>query len=97
VARYETSANAAAGCRSATASRRASSIAGTAGRAASPARSAASTPPRRAEVLAGLELPTEGEVAVLGERGSALSREARAAFRAANVALVEQEPRLLRS
>ncbi len=42
-------------------------------------------------LLAGLDLPTAGEVHVLGEQVSALDRDARARFRAKNVALVSQE------
>lgn len=42
-------------------------------------------------MLAGLELPSLGEVAVLGTAVSALDRAARAAFRREHVALVRQE------
>jgi ABC-type lipoprotein export system ATPase subunit len=42
-------------------------------------------------LLAGMDLPTAGEVHVLGEPLSALGRDARARFRAGNVALVSQE------
>ena len=42
-------------------------------------------------LLAGLDLPTAGEVHVLGEPVSALDRDARARFRAKSVALVSQD------
>jgi ABC-type lipoprotein export system ATPase subunit len=42
-------------------------------------------------LLTGIDLPSEGEVTVLGERVSGLDRDARARFRAAHVALVSQE------
>lgn len=46
-------------------------------------------------LLAGTDLPTEGEVVVLGEALSGLGRDARARFRAAHVALVSQETGLV--
>jgi putative ABC transport system ATP-binding protein len=46
-------------------------------------------------LLAGIDLPSEGEVTVLGERVSGLDRDARARFRAAHVALVSQETGLV--
>jgi len=46
-------------------------------------------------LLAGIELPDAGEVDVEGTTLSRLGREARAAFRAANVAYVGQEPGLI--
>lgn len=46
-------------------------------------------------LLAGMDLPTEGEVVVRGETLSALGREARARFRAAHVALVSQDTGLV--
>ncbi|HXV56519.1 MAG TPA: ATP-binding cassette domain-containing protein [Gaiellaceae bacterium] len=46
-------------------------------------------------LLAGTDLPTEGEVAVLGETLSALDRDARARFRARHVALVSQDTGLV--
>jgi ABC-type lipoprotein export system ATPase subunit len=42
-------------------------------------------------LLAGMDLPTTGEVRVLGGALSALDRDARARFRAENVALISQE------
>jgi energy-coupling factor transport system ATP-binding protein len=42
-------------------------------------------------LLAGLDLPTAGEVQVVGELVSALDRDARARFRAEHVALISQE------
>ena len=42
-------------------------------------------------LLAGMDLPTEGEVHVLGEPVSSLGRDARARFRAERVALISQE------
>jgi energy-coupling factor transport system ATP-binding protein len=42
-------------------------------------------------LLAGLDLPTSGEVRVVGELLSALDRDARARFRAEHVALISQE------
>jgi putative ABC transport system ATP-binding protein len=42
-------------------------------------------------LLAGLDLPSAGDVTVLGETVSALDRDARARFRAQNVALVSQD------
>jgi ABC-type lipoprotein export system ATPase subunit len=42
-------------------------------------------------LLAAMDLPTDGEVSVLGERVSTLDRDARARFRAEHVALVSQE------
>jgi ABC-type lipoprotein export system ATPase subunit len=46
-------------------------------------------------LLAGLELPTEGEVVVLGTEVSRLGRAERARFRRDHVAFVAQQPRLL--
>ena len=46
-------------------------------------------------LLAGLDVPSRGEVRVLGETVSALDRDARARFRAANVGLVSQEAGLV--
>ena len=46
-------------------------------------------------LLAGTDLPTAGEVAVLGETVSGLDRDARARFRAQHVALVSQETGLV--
>ena len=46
-------------------------------------------------LLAGLDLPTAGDVVVAGTDVSRLDRTARAAFRRANVALVGQEPGLV--
>jgi ABC-type lipoprotein export system ATPase subunit len=46
-------------------------------------------------LLAGLELPTEGEVDVLGVRVSLLNRAERAAFRREHVGLVGQQPGLV--
>ncbi|MGI8606432.1 MAG: ATP-binding cassette domain-containing protein [Gaiellaceae bacterium] len=45
-------------------------------------------------LLAGLDLPSEGEVVVCGERVSALDRSARAELRRRQLALVGQEPGL---
>jgi ABC-type lipoprotein export system ATPase subunit len=45
-------------------------------------------------LLAGLEQPSEGRVAVLGQDLALLDRDARAVFRARNVALVGQDPSL---
>ena len=45
-------------------------------------------------LLAGLDVPDEGEVDVLGTEVSALDREARAAFRRGQIGLVTQEPGL---
>jgi ABC-type lipoprotein export system ATPase subunit len=42
-------------------------------------------------LLAGMDLPTQGEVRVFGESVSALDRDARSRFRAEHVALVSQE------
>jgi energy-coupling factor transport system ATP-binding protein len=42
-------------------------------------------------LLAGMDLPTSGEVRVVGELLSALDRDARARFRAEHVALISQE------
>jgi ABC-type lipoprotein export system ATPase subunit len=42
-------------------------------------------------LLAGMDLPTAGEVQVVGELVSALDRDARARFRAEHVALISQE------
>ncbi len=46
-------------------------------------------------LLAGLDQPSGGEVRVLGERISALDRDARARFRAESVGLVSQETGLV--
>jgi ABC-type lipoprotein export system ATPase subunit len=46
-------------------------------------------------LLAGLELPSSGEVAVLGERVDELDRARRAEFRRERLALVTQEPPLV--
>ena len=46
-------------------------------------------------VLAGTDLPTAGEVTILGETVSGLDRDARARLRAQHVALVSQEPGLV--
>ena len=46
-------------------------------------------------LLAGLDLPTSGDVLVLGERISDLDRAARAEFRRHHVALVAQDPPLV--
>jgi ABC-type lipoprotein export system ATPase subunit len=46
-------------------------------------------------LLAGLELPTEGEVEILGIRVSSLNRAERAAFRREHVGLVGQQPGLV--
>jgi len=46
-------------------------------------------------LLAGIDLPTTGEVSVLGETVSGLDRDSRARFRAQNVALVSQEAGLV--
>jgi ABC-type lipoprotein export system ATPase subunit len=46
-------------------------------------------------LLAGLELPTAGEIALMGTSVSGLGRGARAALRRAHVALVGQEPGLV--
>jgi ABC-type lipoprotein export system ATPase subunit len=46
-------------------------------------------------LLAGIDLPTTGEVSVLDETVSALDRDSRARFRAQNVALVSQEAGLV--
>jgi ABC-type lipoprotein export system ATPase subunit len=46
-------------------------------------------------LLAGLDLPTNGEVIVLGEQLSGLDRAARAEFRRRNLALVAQDPPLV--
>jgi ABC-type lipoprotein export system ATPase subunit len=46
-------------------------------------------------LLAGLELPTEGEIVVAGTALATLDRAARAAFRRERVALVGQEPGLV--
>jgi ABC-type lipoprotein export system ATPase subunit len=46
-------------------------------------------------LLAGLELPSEGEVVVLGEVVSALDRTARAAFRRDRVGVIAQDARLV--
>ena len=46
-------------------------------------------------LLAGLDLPSAGEVRVLGETLSALDRDARARFRAEKIALVSQETGLV--
>ena len=46
-------------------------------------------------LLAGLELPTSGEVVVLGREVSRLDRQARAALRRAHIAVVGQQPRLI--
>jgi ABC-type lipoprotein export system ATPase subunit len=48
-------------------------------------------------ILAGLELPTSGEVTVGGTKLNALDRDARARFRAEHVGYVGQEPGLLPS
>jgi ABC-type lipoprotein export system ATPase subunit len=45
-------------------------------------------------LLAGLELPDEGEVVVLGQEMSALDREARAGLRRASIGYVGQQPGL---
>jgi ABC-type lipoprotein export system ATPase subunit len=46
-------------------------------------------------LLAGMDLPTAGDVVVLGETVSSLDRDARARFRAERVALVSQEAGLV--
>jgi energy-coupling factor transport system ATP-binding protein len=46
-------------------------------------------------LLAGLELPTSGEVVVLGRDVSRLDRQARAALRREHIAVVGQQPRLI--
>jgi ABC-type lipoprotein export system ATPase subunit len=46
-------------------------------------------------LLAGLDVPSQGEVRVLGETVSALDRDARARFRAEHVALVSQDTGLV--
>jgi putative ABC transport system ATP-binding protein len=46
-------------------------------------------------LLAGLELPTSGEVVVLGRDMSRLDRQARAALRREHIAVVGQQPRLI--
>ena len=46
-------------------------------------------------LLAGLDVPTTGDVVVLGEKLSALGRSARAAFRRDHVGIVAQDPALI--
>jgi ABC-type lipoprotein export system ATPase subunit len=46
-------------------------------------------------LLAGLDVPSQGEVRVLGETVSALDRDARARFRAEHVALISQDAGLV--